>query len=145
MRKAESTQSVSEFAHYEESFRNMPNCRGMAHHSMADSIAAIRSIIDKRRKKRVKSMVPRTDHESVRFTAIILPKPDTRGSSPAMTNEECHAARLPKRARLAFCLSLRGGSLNRRAAVPPMMLCLAFSVRNGRSQTVEGRSKSQCG
>src|SRR5579864_8215069 len=92
MRKAESAQSVSEFAHYEESFRNMPNCRGMAHHSTADSIAAIRSIIDERRKKRVKSMVPRTDHESVRFTAIILPKPDTRGTSPAMTKVDDSAA-----------------------------------------------------
>jgi hypothetical protein len=55
------------------------------------------------------------------------------------------AARLPKRCRFAFCFSLRGGSLNSRAAVPPRMLCLPFSDRNGRSQIVDGRSKSQCG
>jgi len=44
-----------------------------------------------------------------------------------------HAARLPNLTRLAFCLSLRGGSLNSRAAVPPRMLCLPFSETNGRS------------
>src|SRR6185312_4275694 len=48
-------------------------------------------------------------------------------------------------ARFSFCFSLRGGSLNRRAALPPRMLCLAFSDRNGRSEIVDGRSKSQCG
>src|SRR5690242_4194353 len=53
-----------------------------------------------------------------------------------------YAAKLPKRWRLSFCFSLRGGSLNSRAAVPPRMLCLAFSDRNGRSQIVDGRSKS---
>src|SRR5262249_38489158 len=42
-------------------------------------------------------------------------------------------ARLPNRLRFSFCCSLRGGSLNRRAAVPPRMLCLAFSERKGRS------------
>jgi hypothetical protein len=56
-----------------------------------------------------------------------------------------HAATAPNRSRFAFCCSLRGGSLNRRAAVPPRMLCFAFSDRNGRSQTRLGRSKSQCG
>ena len=55
------------------------------------------------------------------------------------------AVRLPNFCRFAFCASLRGGSLNSRAAVPPRMLCLPFSDRNGRSQIVDGRSKSQCG
>ena len=44
-----------------------------------------------------------------------------------------HAARLPYLMRFSFCFSLRGGSLNRRAALPPRMLCFAFSERNGRS------------
>jgi len=51
------------------------------------------------------------------------------------------ATRLPHLMR--FCFSLRGGSLNRRAAVPPRILCFAFSDRNGISQVVDGRSKSQ--
>src|SRR5215475_532096 len=58
---------------------------------------------------------------------------------------EPHAARLPNRSRLAFCCGLRGGSLNRRAPLPPRILCLAFSERNGRSQIRLGTSKSQCG
>src|SRR5262249_8062363 len=58
---------------------------------------------------------------------------------------ERHAARLPNRSRLAFCCALRGVSLNRRAALPPRILCLAFSERNGRSQIRLGTSKSQCG
>src|SRR5262249_7175934 len=47
--------------------------------------------------------------------------------------EPTYAAKFPCFARFARCFSLRGGSLNRRAAVPPRMLCLAFSERNGRS------------
>src|SRR5262249_34187883 len=43
------------------------------------------------------------------------------------------AARVPNRCRFSRCFSLRGGSLNSRAAVPPRMLCFAFSDRNGRS------------
>jgi hypothetical protein len=50
------------------------------------------------------------------------------GSRPS-----AQAAKLPCLIRLAFCASLRGLSLNRRAAVPPRMLCLPFSDRNGRS------------
>ena len=61
------------------------------------------------------------------------------------TLPQAAAVRLPNFCRFAFCASLRGGSLNSRAAVPPRMLCLAFSDRNGRSQIVDGRSKSQCG
>ena len=56
-----------------------------------------------------------------------------------------HPTRLPNRFRFSFCFALRGASLKRRAAVPPRMLCLPFSDRNGRSQMVDGRSKSQCG
>src|SRR5262249_58508909 len=56
-----------------------------------------------------------------------------------------HATRLPNFLRFSRCVALRGGSLNSRAAVPPRMLCLAFSDRNGKSQIVLGRSKSQCG
>ncbi len=55
------------------------------------------------------------------------------------------AVRLPNFCKFAFCAALRGGSLNSRAAVPPRMLCFAFSDTNGRSQIVDGRSKSQCG
>jgi hypothetical protein len=43
------------------------------------------------------------------------------------------AVRLPNFCRFAFCASLRGGSLNSRAAVPPRILCFAFSDKNGRS------------
>src|SRR5262249_61799029 len=57
--------------------------------------------------------------------------------------KERHAARLPNRSRLAFCCGLRGGNLNRRAALPPRILCLAFSERNGRSQIWLGTSKTQ--
>ena len=42
-------------------------------------------------------------------------------------------ARLPNRRRFSRCFSLRGGNLKIRAAVPPRMLCFAFSDRNGRS------------
>src|SRR5262245_25729004 len=59
--------------------------------------------------------------------------------------KERHAARLLNRSRLAFCCGLRGSNLNRRAALPPRILCLAFSERNGRSQIRLGTSKSQCG
>src|SRR5258708_6237260 len=52
--------------------------------------------------------------------------------------------RLPNFLRFSRCVSLRGGSLNSRAAVPPRILCFAFSDRNGKSQIVLGRSKSQC-
>ena len=74
-------------------------------------------------------------------------KPIVLWSSSYCAEQQCYAAaaRLPKRRRFSFCLSLRGGSLNSRAAVPPKILCLAFSDRNGRSQIVDGRSKSQCG
>src|ERR1700751_4552390 len=48
-------------------------------------------------------------------------------------DDQAAAARLPKRARFSRCFSLRGGSLNSRAAVPPRILCLAFSERKGRS------------
>src|SRR5712671_1043055 len=48
-------------------------------------------------------------------------------------DDQAAAARLPKRTRFSRCFSLRGGSLNSRAAVPPRILCLAFSERKGRS------------
>src|SRR5262245_56100695 len=56
-----------------------------------------------------------------------------------------YGTRFPNRSRFARCRSLRGGSLNRRAAVPPRILCLAFSGSHLRSHMVEGVSKSQCG
>src|SRR5215831_1223609 len=65
-----------------------------------------------------------------------------RELAPASTP---HAATAPNRSRFVLCCSLRGGSLNKRAALPPRMLCLAFSDRNGRSQIRLGRSKSQWG
>jgi hypothetical protein len=80
----------------------------------------------------------------VRSAAIPPSLPRKRGRVREGANQAA-AARLPKRCRFAFCFSLRGGSLKSRAAVPPRMLCLPFSDRNGRSQIVDGRSKSQCG
>jgi len=72
------------------------------------------------------------------------PSPERLQSSAAAANQPT-AVRLPKRLRFSLCFSLRGGSLNSRAALPPKMLCLAFSVRKGRSWIALGRSKSQCG
>jgi len=67
------------------------------------------------------------------------------GGQPIMRALTPHAATAPNRSRFVLCCSLRGGSLNKRAALPPRMLCLAFSDRNGRSQIRLGRSKSQWG
>jgi hypothetical protein len=86
----------------------------------------------------------RTDINAERSNSPILPSP-AYGGRVREGADQAAAARLPKRLRFSFCFSLRGGNLNSRAAVPPRILCLAFSDRNGRSQIVDGRSKSQCG
>src|SRR5262249_15613793 len=69
------------------------------------------------------------------ITAETKPPPGwTREAADARCRRrQAAAARLPNRLRFSSCFSLRGGSLNRRAAVPPRMLCLAFSERKGRS------------
>ena len=80
-------------------------------------------------------------------TATCTPPPRSRLSAARRRRRRLEnwrqAVRLPNFFKFARCVSLRGGSLNRRAAVPPRMLCLPVSDRNGRSQTVLGRSKSQ--
>src|SRR5262249_1460820 len=96
------------------------------------------------RRDRCRPAIDRAAHQTPRATAIGRDKP--RGAKtkppPGSIREaadarnrrlQAAAARLPNRLRFSFCFSLRGGSLNRRAAVPPRMLCLAFSERKGRS------------
>ena len=81
---------------------------------------------------------PVTQDVVVNPRARASPRPwrrwSTRQPGDAPTpSARSHAARLPNFVRFSRCFSFRGGSLKSLAALPPRMLCLPFSLRNGRS------------
>ena len=74
-----------------------------------------------------------------RLRAVTLPetgRDDSRADlaeRDSVRQDDHHPARLPYLIRLSRWRSVRGGSLNSRAALPPRILCFPFSDTNGRS------------